>query len=208
VVIALGVTGGVLFAAFEEPIVDVTNTTIKELTLKYNALNVPEEVHATFDVTIRVDNPSRPPIGATVKDVRTKLFSLDRQAADGIGKPVLLALGNVDGEVKIEPESITDFSLLVTTTSETAKSPEVVARVARDCNTNEGLTKLRVHIEQVILEVFSYDVVVEAIDVEFELGCSSSEAAVEGGQNAPAGAQGNAAQGGNALGQGVDAAQR
>merc|ERR1712079_534222 len=73
----------------------------------------------------------------------------------------------------IKPESVTDVILTVTMTSETGKDPDVVARVVRDCDpaTGDLKTKVRVLVEQVIVDVFGYDVSIGSIEVDEEVAC-------------------------------------
>jgi len=177
ILISLGIVAIVLYNAFEEPVVDYVDSYFKKVTVKRNAANVPNEVQLSMDIELRLDNPSRPPIGATVKDIKTEAFSLDRTAADKVGKPILLGYANIDGILKIEPESVTNFNLTMITTSETAKDPDFVSRFTKDCNTGEKVTKMRVHIKEVTVDVFGSDVILTpGVESDFEMNCSSAMA--------------------------------
>jgi len=177
IVISLGTVAIVLYNAYEEPSVDYVDSYFKEVTVKRNALNVPNEVQISMDIELRMDNPSRPPIGATVKDIKTETFSLDRTASDEVGKPIFLGYANLDGTLKVEPESVTNFNLTMTTTSETAKDPDFVTRFSSDCNTGKKVTKLRVLVKEVTVDVFGSDVTLTpGVESDFEMNCSSSMA--------------------------------
>eukprot|EP00928_Gymnodinium_smaydae_P002290 TRINITY_DN1080_c0_g1_i1.p1 TRINITY_DN1080_c0_g1~~TRINITY_DN1080_c0_g1_i1.p1 ORF type:complete len:219 (+),score=51.63 TRINITY_DN1080_c0_g1_i1:95-751(+) len=176
IVIALGIAAAVLYAAYEEPSVEVVGARFHRMTVMYNPLlRTPKEVQADINVTLRLDNPSRSPIGAILKNLKTTAYSLDKTAADEVGTPMLIGFAKVPDEVTIEPESTTDFVVTVTMSSEAAKEPGMLARLPRDCNgVGSQITKVRLNIQEATVAVFGIDVNLEDIDADFELSCSPS----------------------------------
>lgn len=175
VIATLGATAGVLYSAYEEPSVDVTNTTFNSFNISYNGSGVATGVDLNVAVTIQIDNPSRRPIEFTLKKIDSRVYSLDSTAPGQVGDPELIGDAVLDREVRISADSVTDVVMTTATTPETGSNPTLALRLDRHCSAVSAPreTRMRVHILAATIGVYGIDARLQDVSYDFVVPCGA-----------------------------------
>jgi hypothetical protein len=116
----MGSTCGVFYWAYDEPSIDVTNTTFMAFNMSYNSWGDADAVDLNVAVTVQVQNPSRRPVEFTLKSVNATVYSLDSIAPNQLAvDPVLIGDALLNQEVFIGADSAAELVL------STAAIPEI-----------------------------------------------------------------------------------
>jgi len=171
---ALGTAAGIIYSRYEEPSVGVDDVKLSKLELIQNSLGLVTDVKCHLEYTIKLDNPSKEPIEATLKKVEVAVHSLDIRAADKVGELALVGHSQLDKEVHIAAESVADINMNAQTTANTATNPNLFNRLVRDCGNAlaaERKTRMRIHILEATVAVYGVNVNVDDIAVDFDVPC-------------------------------------
>jgi hypothetical protein len=112
----------VFYWAYEEPSIDVTNTTFLTFNMSYNSWGGASAVDLNVGVTVQVQNPSRRPVAFTLKSVDVKVYSLDSIAPNQVAvDPVFIGDAMLNEEVFMGADSDTELVLWTAATPEIEK---------------------------------------------------------------------------------------
>mmetsp|Transcript_123675 Transcript_123675/g.357770 ORF Transcript_123675/g.357770 Transcript_123675/m.357770 type:complete len:249 (+) Transcript_123675:86-832(+) len=192
VILAIVLFVVIVAATFETPTVDVDKVQVANMKVS------PTAVTMFVNITIHIANPNNWPIEGSVETLLAKIYSLDKDASDGMGSKYYMGDATLPSPVPIETQSNTSFVVVAAVeVPYSAETAALIERINGDCGVLQQLggaatTKLQIVLASVEATVAGVDVDA-AFDIPFATEVPCQQGGGDGATAAPGSGGGAAA---------------